>query len=71
VLTHTRACRGDATDEDALISCSASANTLNIILRDKSLMKFVKFLSHDAPSSRWDVAVEFTVDLDDDEIEQE
>jgi Oxoglutarate and iron-dependent oxygenase degradation C-term len=41
---------------------------LNILLRDANLLKFVKFLSHDAPSSRYDVAMEFLTDLTDDEL---
>ena len=43
-------------DDSTVISCSASFNTLNLILRDSCLMKFVKFVSHAAPSSRYDLA---------------
>ena len=71
VLSGHTLCRGDGDDDDSVISCSASTNTLNIILRDKSLMKFIKYVGHDAPSSRWDIALEYTVDLDDDEIDDD
>ena len=71
VLSGHPLCRGDGDDDDSVISCSASTNTLNIILRDKSLMKFIKYVGHDAPSSRWDIALEYTVDLDDDEIDDD
>lgn len=46
-----------------MISSSAAFNTLHLLLRDPSLMKFVKFVSHDAPGSRFDVAAEFVTDL--------
>jgi prolyl 3-hydroxylase /prolyl 3,4-dihydroxylase len=51
-----------------MISCSAVANTLHLVLRDASLLRFVKFVSHDAPSSRYDVAAEFLTDLAPEEV---
>lgn len=51
-----------------MISCSASFNTLNLILRDSCLMKFVKFVNHAAPSSRYDLAAVFTTDLSQEEM---
>ena len=65
-ITKEIACRADAED-DTLISTSAGFNTLHLILCDASLMKFVKFVSHSAPSSRWDLAAEFLTDLQPDE----
>ena len=53
---------------------SASFNTLSLVHRDEGLMRFVKFVSHLAPSSRWDVAMQYTVDAvesSDDEDEDE
>lgn len=32
-------------------------------------MQFVKYVSSGAPGSRWDIAVAFTTDLDEDEME--
>ena len=51
-----------------MISCSASFNTLNLILRDSCLMTFVKFVNHAAPSSRYDLAAVFTTDLSQEEM---
>lgn len=60
-------CRGEEED-DSMISCSAAFNTLNLILRDASLMQFVKYVSAGAPGSRWDIAAAYTTDLADDEF---
>ena len=46
-----------------MISSSAAFNTLHLILRDACLLKFVKFVSHDAPGSRFDIAAEYVTDL--------
>ena len=43
-----------------------AANTLNLVMRDEGTIKFVKYVSGQAPSSRWDVATVYEVDLDDD-----
>ena len=51
-----------------MISCSAAHNTLHLVLRDAGLMRFVKFVSHDAPSSRYDIAAEYLTDLQPDEL---
>ncbi|GAX82106.1 hypothetical protein CEUSTIGMA_g9534.t1 [Chlamydomonas eustigma] len=45
-------------DESGVLNVSAAANSLNLVLRDEGLMKFVKYLSYLAPGSRWDVAME-------------
>jgi prolyl 3-hydroxylase /prolyl 3,4-dihydroxylase len=57
-------------DEETMISCSASFNTLNLIMRDECLMTFVKYVSHAAPSSRYDLAAAFTTDLSEQEMEK-
>eukprot|EP00201_Polytomella_parva_P018149 CAMPEP_0175071454 /NCGR_PEP_ID=MMETSP0052_2-20121109/19253_1 /TAXON_ID=51329 ORGANISM="Polytomella parva, Strain SAG 63-3" /NCGR_SAMPLE_ID=MMETSP0052_2 /ASSEMBLY_ACC=CAM_ASM_000194 /LENGTH=546 /DNA_ID=CAMNT_0016338629 /DNA_START=56 /DNA_END=1693 /DNA_ORIENTATION=+ len=46
-------------DESGVLNVSACSNTLNIVLRDEGLMRFVKYVSYGAPGSRWDVAMEF------------
>jgi prolyl 3-hydroxylase /prolyl 3,4-dihydroxylase len=56
-------------DDSTMISCSASFNILNLILRDTCLLQFVKFVSHDAPSSRYDLAAAFTTDLSPEEMQ--
>lgn len=53
-----------------MITCSPAPNTLNVLLRDASLLKFVKFVSHDAPGSRADVALEYVTDLTPDELRE-
>ena len=62
-------------DEDELLSVSATFNTLSLVHRDEGLMRFVKYVGHLAPSSRWDVAMQYTVeavdDSDDDDDEEE
>jgi prolyl 3-hydroxylase /prolyl 3,4-dihydroxylase len=42
-----------------------TSNTLNLVMRDEGTMKFVKYVSHAAPSSRWDIAAVYQVDQDD------
>eukprot|EP00892_Ulva_mutabilis_P005320 jgi/Ulvmu1/315/UM001_0319.1 len=55
-------------EDDSMISCSAAFNTLNLILRDTSLMQFVKYVSAGAPGSRWDIAAAYTTDLANEEM---
>ena len=31
-------------------------------MRDVNIMKFIKYVSKDAPSSRWDISVEYSID---------
>ena len=60
----------DEEDDTKLLSVSASNNTLSLVYRDPGTMRFVKYVSASAPSSRWDVAFEYDVksdDTDDDE----
>ncbi|AOA64410.1 Poly(rA) binding protein, translation termination efficiency [Komagataella phaffii CBS 7435] len=42
-------------DEDVLYTSQASWNKLTIMLRDSSVLKFVKYVSFNAPGSRWDI----------------
>jgi len=63
---------GEAEDEGVLFSMPACWNTLSIVLRDKGVLKFVKYVSRSAKGDRWDVISEFKVtDEDDVEPEQE
>lgn len=43
-------------DDTGVLNVSPASNTLNLVLRDEGLMRFVKYVSCAAPSSRWDVA---------------
>eukprot|EP00603_Paraphysomonas_imperforata_P004548 CAMPEP_0114423178 /NCGR_PEP_ID=MMETSP0103-20121206/6010_1 /TAXON_ID=37642 ORGANISM="Paraphysomonas imperforata, Strain PA2" /NCGR_SAMPLE_ID=MMETSP0103 /ASSEMBLY_ACC=CAM_ASM_000201 /LENGTH=708 /DNA_ID=CAMNT_0001591823 /DNA_START=53 /DNA_END=2179 /DNA_ORIENTATION=+ len=61
---------GDENEDGDLLSVQAGCNVLNIVMRDEGVMKFVKYVSHKAPSSRWDIALEYNVEVDsDDEYE--
>ena len=43
--------KAEGDDEDGdLLSVQAGCNVLNIVMRDQGVMKFVKFVSHKAPS---------------------
>ena len=54
-------------DDTELLSVSASNNTLSLVYRDPGTMRFVKYVGSRAPSSRWDVAMEYSVPNDDDD----
>ncbi|KXZ49624.1 hypothetical protein GPECTOR_20g481 [Gonium pectorale] len=58
-------------EESGVLNVNAASNTLNLVLRDEGLMRFVKYVSFAAPGSRWDVAMEFLPEDDDDEAEAE
>ena len=46
---------------------SASNNTLSLVYRDPGTMRFVKYVGSKAPSSRWDISMEYQVPQDDDD----
>ncbi|OQR93185.1 hypothetical protein THRCLA_08503 [Thraustotheca clavata] len=48
-------------DNELIVTVHALNNALNLGLHDENTMKFVKFLSARAPSSRWDVKVEYEI----------
>jgi prolyl 3-hydroxylase /prolyl 3,4-dihydroxylase len=52
----------DQDDDGILLTVPASWNKLSIVLRDKGTMKFVKYVSKEAPSDRWDITGAITVD---------
>lgn len=58
-------------DESGVLNVSPAANTLNLVLRDEGLMRFVKYLSVAAPSSRFDIAMTYQPEPDSDEEEGE
>uniref|UniRef100_A0A7R9WT35 Oxoglutarate/iron-dependent oxygenase C-terminal degradation domain-containing protein n=1 Tax=Craspedostauros australis TaxID=1486917 RepID=A0A7R9WT35_9STRA len=58
-------------DDTQLLSVSPSNNTLNLVYRDPGTLRFVKYVSHSAPSSRYDISMEYTVTDDDDEDEDD
>ena len=48
-------------DDTELLSISASNNTLSLVFRDPGTMRFVKYVSYSAPSSRYDICMEYNV----------
>lgn len=61
-------------DEDfdgVLLNVTPSYNTLNIVLRDEGVMRFVKYLSASAGGSRWDIAAEYTAGAAEVEMDEE
>jgi hypothetical protein len=58
-------------DDGPLLQVLARSNTLSIVLQDQRVMRFVKYVGGSAPSSRFDVTVDFEVVQDDDECVQE
>lgn len=57
----------DEEDDGVLFSMQPSWNTLGMVLRDKGVMRFTKYLSQQAKGDRWDVLGEFGVVPEDDE----
>ena len=58
---------GDNEDDGLLFSMPVCWNTLGLVLRDKGVMRFVKYVSQQAPGDRWDFVGEFGVVPDDEE----
>jgi hypothetical protein len=54
----------NADDDTELLSVAASNNTLSLVYRDSGTMRFIKYLGSKAPSSRWDIAMEYEVPPD-------
>lgn len=58
-------------DDGPLLTLPVSFNKLLLVLRDPGVMKFVKYLGHGAPGSRWDVGGEWEVGVMEEEDEDE
>lgn len=54
-----------------MLNVAPAANTLSLVLRDEGLMRFVKYLSCAAPSSRLDIAMVYKPEPDSEEEEEE
>lgn len=57
-------------DETGVLNVSPAANTLSLVLRDEGLMRFVKYLSCQAPSSRCDISATYQPEPDSDSDEE-
>lgn len=64
---------GEADEDDGiLMSTPASWNTLTVVLRDRGVLRFVKYVSQSAKGDRWDVSGRYEVlDGDDDSDEDD
>jgi Rps23 Pro-64 3,4-dihydroxylase Tpa1-like proline 4-hydroxylase len=58
-------------DDTELLSVSASNNTLSLVYRDPGTMRFVKYVGSSAPSSRYDICMEYEVPEGEDEDNEE
>ncbi|KAF2009824.1 hypothetical protein BU24DRAFT_427843 [Aaosphaeria arxii CBS 175.79] len=59
----------DEEDDGVLFSQPAAWNNVSIILRDKGVLRFTKYVSKSANGDRWDVCGEYGVEFGDDEEE--
>jgi len=57
----------DEEDDGILFSMAAGWNRLSLVLRDRGVMRFVKYVSAKAEGDRWDVVGEFGVEPEDDD----
>lgn len=61
-----------AEEEDSvLLTTQAEWNVLSLVVRDEGILKFVKYVSGNAPGSRWDLSAEWRVEEGDDDDEDE
>ncbi|CAH6720925.1 prolyl 3,4-dihydroxylase Tpa1p [[Candida] jaroonii] len=62
----------DPNDDSVLYSSQCKWNSLTLIVRDPSVLKFIKYVSINARGSRWDISCQWNVrDQDDEEEDQE
>ena len=53
----------DGEDPDGvLLSVNPGANVLSLVNRDDGVMRFIKYVSAQAPGSRWDISMEYALD---------
>lgn len=61
----------DPNDDSVLFTSQCKWNTLNLMLRDPSVLKFVKYVSINAKGSRWDISAQWNVKYLQEEAEEE
>lgn len=61
---------GDDDDEGPLLTMGPGFNRLSLVLRDPGVMRFVKYLSANAPGSRWDIDAEWEVGMMEEDEEE-
>lgn len=57
-------------DEGPLLTMGPGFNRLSLVLRDPGVMRFVKYLSANAPGSRWDIDAEWEVGMMEEDEEE-
>lgn len=57
----------DQDDDGVLLNTPADWNLLTLTVRDAGILKFVKYVSGNAPGSRWDISAEWKVEKFQDE----
>jgi hypothetical protein len=62
---------GDDEDDGILFSQPAAWNNLAIVLRDRGVLRFTKYVSKAAKGDRWDVCGEYGVEFGEDEDDEE
>lgn len=62
---------GDDEDDGILFSQPAAWNNMAIVLRDRGVLRFTKYVSKSAKGDRWDVCAEYGVEFGEDEDEDE
>jgi len=62
---------GDEEDDGVLFSMPAGWNHLSVVLRDRGVLRFVKYVSKSAKGDRWDVCAEYGVEFGEDEEDEE
>ncbi|CCD25269.1 oxidative DNA demethylase NDAI_0E04520 [Naumovozyma dairenensis CBS 421] len=64
--------KNDDGGDSVLLNCKPSWNSFNLVLRDESVLEFVKYVSWSAKSSRWDIKLKYDVkSLEEDEGDDE
>jgi Rps23 Pro-64 3,4-dihydroxylase Tpa1-like proline 4-hydroxylase len=58
-------------DDSVLLNTQASWNKLSLMIRDPSVLKFVKYVSYNAKGSRWDIAAQWDIKQKDDDDEDD
>lgn len=61
----------DDEDDGVLFSQPAAWNNLAIVLRDRGVLRFTKYVSAGANGDRWDVCAEYGVELGEDEDDED
>lgn len=58
-------------DDSVVVNNQASWNHFSLMLRDPSVLKFIKYVSYDAKGSRWDISCQWNVKTRGDDDDEE